>query len=216
MRQRGRGDEAVLDRHRASLCSKRRQQLGPAQSRRGLPRDALQPLYSLLEPALEPTSTATSWEQQNAETNLTQDDRVDGKLGLVAPKPIDNTLLRGGLGRLREDVRVNQITRQGDQLERVGRLGLDLHEPAIIRARPQPFDQTTVRRRRQAGEPVFIRANSVDLELLPRLNAIRSPKLRGENDLALRGDGGTHKRKIASYWPWGVSLGEGSGFTQRT
>src|ERR1700683_189066 len=107
VRQRGRGDEAVLDRHRTPFRSQCREQLGPAQSRRGLPRDALQPLYSVLEPALEPASAATAWEQQDAETDLTQDYRVDGKLGLILLKPIDNTLVRGGLGRLREDVRVN-------------------------------------------------------------------------------------------------------------
>lgn len=88
------------------------------------------------------------WEQQDAETDLAKDHRVNGELGLIAPKPIDNTLVRGGLGRLRENVRVNQIARQGDQLERVGRLGLNLYEPAVIRTRPQPFDQAPVRRRR--------------------------------------------------------------------
>jgi hypothetical protein len=117
--QRGRGNEAVLDRHRASFRAKCREQLSPAQSRGGLPGDALQPLHSLLEPALEPASAATTWEQQDAESDLTQDDRVDGELGLITPKPIDNTLVRGGLGRLRKDVRVNQIPRQCDQLKRV-------------------------------------------------------------------------------------------------
>lgn len=120
VRQRGRSDETVLDRHRAPFSAKRREQLSPAQSCRGFPRDALQPLYSILEPALEPASAATTWEQQNAEPNLAQNDRVDGELGLIAPKPIDNTLVRSGLGRLRKDVRVDQIVRQCDQLKRVG------------------------------------------------------------------------------------------------
>jgi hypothetical protein len=107
VRQRSRGDEAVLDRHRAPFRAKSREQLGPAQSRRGLPWNAVQPLYPVLEPALKPASAATTWEQQDAETDLTQDDRVDGELGLIVPKPIDNALVRGRLGRLREDVRVN-------------------------------------------------------------------------------------------------------------
>lgn len=77
VRQRGRGDEAILDRHRAPLCTKRREHLGPPQSRRSIPRDALQPLHSLLEPALKPAAAATTWEQQDAETDLTQNDRVD-------------------------------------------------------------------------------------------------------------------------------------------
>lgn len=38
-------------------------------------------------------------EQQDAETDLTQDDRIDGELGLIVPKPLDNLLVRGGLGR---------------------------------------------------------------------------------------------------------------------
>lgn len=70
VRQRARGD-AVLDRHRAPFRAKSREQLGPAQSRRGLPWDALQPLYSVLEPALKSASAATTWKQQDAETDLT-------------------------------------------------------------------------------------------------------------------------------------------------
>ena len=106
--QRGCGNEAVLDRHRAPFRAKRHEQLGPTQSRRGLPRDALQPLHSVLEPPLQPASATTARKQQDAETDLTQDDRIDGELGLIVAKPLDNTLVRGGLGRLREDVRVNQ------------------------------------------------------------------------------------------------------------
>lgn len=116
MRQRGRSNEAVLDRHRAPFRAKRGEQLSPAQSCRGLPRDALQSLHSVLEPALEPAAAATTWQQQNAETNLTQNDWVDGELGLMVPKPVDNPRVGGGLGRLRKDVRVNQIAGQCDQL----------------------------------------------------------------------------------------------------
>lgn len=111
VRQRGRSDEAVLDRHRAALRAELREQLGPTQTRGALPRYALQSLYSVLEPALKPTSAATTWEQQDAETNLTQDDWIDSQFGLIAPKPLDDTLVRGRLGRLREDVRVNQKAR---------------------------------------------------------------------------------------------------------
>jgi hypothetical protein len=68
-------------------------------------------LYSVLEPALEPASAATAWEQQDAEANLTQDDRIDGQLGLITPEPLDDALVGGRLGRLREDVRVDQEAR---------------------------------------------------------------------------------------------------------
>jgi len=50
VRQRGRGGEAVLDWHRAPVRAKHREQFHPAQSRRNLPRDALQPLYSRSNP----------------------------------------------------------------------------------------------------------------------------------------------------------------------
>jgi hypothetical protein len=91
--------------------AERREQLGPTQARRGLPWDALQPLHAALEPALEPTSATTTREQQDAETDLTHDDRIDSDFGLVVPKPLDNTLVWSGLGRLREDNRVNQKAR---------------------------------------------------------------------------------------------------------
>ncbi len=113
--QRSGGDEAVLDRHCAPLCAKCREQLSPAQSRGCLPRYALQPPYSVVEPALEPASSTAAGEQQDTEANLTEDDRVHGELRLIVPEPIDDTLVGGGLGRLREDVRVNQIARQSDQ-----------------------------------------------------------------------------------------------------
>jgi hypothetical protein len=189
----GRSNEAVLDRHRAPLRTKRREQLSPSKPSRGIPGDTLQPLHALLEPALKPTPTATPCEQQNAETDLAQNDRIDGKLGLMEPKPLGHTPIRLWLGRLREDVRINQKARQWHQLQRVGRLRFDLHEPIVLRTRPQPFDQATVRRRREPGEPILVGANAVDLELLARLDAIGSTELGGEDDLTLRGDCGAHR-----------------------
>ena len=101
VRKRSRSNEAVLDRHRAPLRAEHREQLSPAEPRRGLPRNALQPLHSVLEPARETASAAARREQQNAESDLTQNDRIDGDLRLVAPQPVDYARIRGGLGRLR-------------------------------------------------------------------------------------------------------------------
>ena len=48
------------------------------------------------------------WQKAHAESHLTGDDRIDGNLALVAPKPLDDPGVRGRLGRFAEDLRVDQ------------------------------------------------------------------------------------------------------------
>src|SRR5665213_2387334 len=68
-------------------------------------------MHCNLEPALQSAPATTTREQQDAETDLPQDDRIDSQVRLIVPEPLDNTLVWGRLGRLREDVRVNQEAR---------------------------------------------------------------------------------------------------------
>jgi len=48
-------------------------------------------------------------------------------------------------------------------------------------------------------EAIVPTINTLDVELLPRFDAVHLPKLRRQNDLALGGDGGLHAGKIPSY-----------------
>ena len=48
-------------------------------------------------------------EEQDAEANLAEDDRIDGDRALVAVQPLDNPRVRIGLGRLGEDVGIDEV-----------------------------------------------------------------------------------------------------------
>ena len=83
--------------------------------------------------------------------------------------------------------------------QRVGALGLDRNEEALLRTVQQPIDDACVRRRRPADESVLPRLDAFDVELLARLDAVLAPNLGRQHDLPLRGDGGLHRGKILSY-----------------
>jgi hypothetical protein len=51
-----------------------------------------------------------------------------------------------------------------------------------------------ISRRRQAYEPIFPAIDALDLELLPGFDVVLPPELRGDDDLALGGNGGFHTR----------------------
>jgi hypothetical protein len=53
-----------------------------AQAGRGVPGDALDPFDAFLEPLLEPVAAEAAGEQQDAEVDLAEDDRIDDDLSL--------------------------------------------------------------------------------------------------------------------------------------
>src|SRR5262245_3106493 len=102
------GDEAVLDRHRASGCPERGQQFRPARAEDGFTRQAVQAPDALIEPTLEPRTALSFRQQQNAEPDLTEDERIDRDLGFVPSEPSYHVEVRRDLGRLAQDVCIDE------------------------------------------------------------------------------------------------------------
>jgi hypothetical protein len=104
------GDQAVFDRHRLAAVAEISEQLGPAHADGGIPRQALDPPDPLLEPAFKLGAPPTACQKKDAEADLTQDDWIDDDRALVASQPLDDAGVGFGLGRLREDVGVDEVS----------------------------------------------------------------------------------------------------------
>src|SRR5665213_2901804 len=89
----------------AKLC----EELRPAQSSRGFPRQAMNSLNALSEPSFQFTPPRTGRHQMNTKTNLAQNNRVNGDLTLVSPKPLNHPRLRLRLGRLAQDIGIDKV-----------------------------------------------------------------------------------------------------------
>lgn len=109
MRKSRRGDQAVFYRHRLAPTAELREQLSPAQADDRVQGDALDPADPLLKPVLEPLSSCATRQQEDAESDLAQDDRIDDDRTLIAPQPLHYRGIGLGLGRLGEDVGVDEI-----------------------------------------------------------------------------------------------------------
>ena len=101
-------DQAVLDRHRPARRSKRRKQFCPSQAGLCFPSQAVKALNTCLEPSFQPGSALSFRQQQNAESNLAENDRVDDDIALVTPEPPDNGLVGRRPGWLAQDVGVDE------------------------------------------------------------------------------------------------------------
>src|ERR1043166_1916155 len=109
MEERRRRNQAVLDGHRLAGSAEVGKKPGPPQSGRCIPRQAGNSSNSLFEPAFEPPPAPALCQEVNAEADFSQDDRIYLQLALVGPQPLDDFGARSGLGRLAEDIRVNQV-----------------------------------------------------------------------------------------------------------
>ncbi len=85
-----RRDEAVLDRHGTAGRAKMGEQRRPPQAGLGLPRQTVQALHTRIEPSLEPRPALPFGQKENAEPNLTENDRIDDEFALVVPEPLDD------------------------------------------------------------------------------------------------------------------------------
>src|SRR6516164_562483 len=77
------GDETVLDGHGAPGDAKICKQLRPPQPRLRLPRQTSKPLDARVEPPLEAGAPPSIAQQENAEAQLTKDDRIYGDFTFV-------------------------------------------------------------------------------------------------------------------------------------
>src|SRR5262249_20559153 len=104
------GDKAVFDGHGAPGGTKTREQLRPPQARLRLPRQTANPLDARVEPPLEAGTPPSVAQQENAEAQLAEDDRIYGDFTFVVAQPLDHFGIGKLLGRLAEDVGVDQVS----------------------------------------------------------------------------------------------------------
>ena len=95
----GRRNEAVLDGHGSTRLLQSRQQLRPFQPRVGLPWKAMETLSSGVEPTFERHPLLSLRQEEDAESQLAEDDRIDGNVALVHSQPRHDTRFRGRLRR---------------------------------------------------------------------------------------------------------------------
>src|ERR1039457_4703316 len=69
----------------------------------------MEALDTVVEPPLEGRSLLALGQQQNAESHLAEDDGVDRDVLFVGAKPLDHPGIRCRLGRLAQDVGVDQV-----------------------------------------------------------------------------------------------------------
>src|SRR5436309_5193052 len=102
-------DETVLDRHRPAPHAEVGEELCPSQSCGRFPRKAVNAPNAIIEPSFKAGAAFSARQQEGTELDLTEDDRIDGDLALVASQPLDDAGMRSGLGGLAQNVRVNEV-----------------------------------------------------------------------------------------------------------
>ena len=107
----GGGDQAVFDRHGAPGGAKTCEQLRPPQARFRFPRQTMKSLNAGVEPAARAwrASCPCATERMPKRTSPRMIG-IDGDLALVAPEPLDHPGIGRRLGRLAQDVGVDQIS----------------------------------------------------------------------------------------------------------
>jgi hypothetical protein len=183
--QRRGGDEAVFDGHSVPGGAKTCEQLRPSQACLRLPRQTTKLLDARVEPTLEAGTPPSVAQQENAEAQLAEDDGIYGDFTFVVAQPFDHFGIGELLGRLAEDVGVDQISHT-DISQYVGRFRRDRNEKALPGTGEQPIDHAFIWRERTLFEPVFATIETFDVELLARFDPVLLPDLSGEDDLAFR------------------------------
>ena len=130
-----RRDEAVLDLHRLAEPSETRQERRPAKSRVGVPRHALHPPPDVVEPPFEVPPTPAGRQDENAEAQLSQDDRIDGKATLVVAQPAHDPRVGRALRELGQDVGVDQVRHEGGSMDFVDSDGIGWNQSFSGQAR---------------------------------------------------------------------------------
>src|SRR5947209_7527553 len=83
--------------------------------------------------------------------------------------------------------------------KRIRRLRVDRHEKVLPGAGEQPVNSTLIGPSRTPDEAIVSTIETLDVELLPRLDTVHLPELCRQNDPAPGGHGGFHGGKISSY-----------------
>ena len=112
-----------------------RQQIGPAQSRLGIPRDTVNATGDIVEPMLERATPTPRWQQKDPEADFSQDHRIDGQVAFGTRQPFDHPRIRPRLGRFAQYVGIHEIHHGGHPRESVDSDSIGTNQPFSGHAR---------------------------------------------------------------------------------
>ena len=92
-----------------------------------------------VEPLLQLCALPPSVQPENAETNLAENDRVNGHFVLMAPQPRHDPRVGGGPGGLAQNIGVDEISHSVSVNSE-----LNGNEVSLLRARQQPVDDPLI------------------------------------------------------------------------
>ena len=194
--ERRRRDEAILDRHGFPGRAKTRQQFRPFQPRVRVPGKTMETPDPRVEPAFQGGPLPSLGKDENPETEFAENDGIDGDLWLMCAKPRHDPRIGRWFRRLAQNVGIHQVLHSASvDSESIGT------KKSFCGQASSHVNGALVRRSRTPDEAIVPSIDTLDVELLPRLDTVHLPELRRQNDLALGGDGGLHVGKIPSYLP---------------
>src|SRR5207302_1225037 len=92
----------------AARGAEARDELRPTESCLRVPRQAMQPAYTLLEPAFKPCPPPALGQQPNPEPYFAENDRIDRQVSFILPQPLHYGLLRCRAGGFAEHVCIDE------------------------------------------------------------------------------------------------------------
>ena len=104
-----RRDEAVLDWHGLTGCSKAGQQFRPPQARVRVPSQAVETAHPRVEPTLQGGPLPSFGKDKNPESQFAENDGIDGNVGLMGTKPLHDMRIGRWLRQLTQNIGVDQI-----------------------------------------------------------------------------------------------------------
>ena len=67
----------------------------------------MKPLNAAVEPALQACSALPAWKKKDAETDLAEDDGINGDFPLVLTQPVDDACIGPRFGGLAQNIRID-------------------------------------------------------------------------------------------------------------
>lgn len=190
-------NQTVLDRHSRSSRPHFSEEPCPPEAGLGCPVEAGDSADAALKPLLQPRATPARRQKIDPESQLTEDDRVDGNLAFMTTEPRDDLRIRPRPRGLTENIRIDEEFHGGSQV--VGRFRGDSHEEPLLRTCKQPVRQPLVGRWFAPPQSILAAVDPLDFKLLPGFDVVLLPNGRRQNNLTFARNSCVHLSKISSY-----------------
>ena len=195
--QSGGCNQTVLHRHGRSSRPHISEEPCPPETGLGCPIEAGDSADTTLEPLLQPLATPARRQKLDPESQLTENDRVDGDLAFMATEPIDDLCIRPRPRGLTEDIRIDEEFH--GSLQVVGRFRGHSHEEPLLRTCKQPVRHSLIGRWFAPPQSILTAVDPLDFKLLTRFDVILLPDGRRQHNLSFARNACVHSCKISSY-----------------